>query len=441
MIAGLGRFLAELRREGVVVSPAEWLDAIQALRLTGLEDRRRFRSALRATLVKRARQRETFDRVFDRFFAPPPGREKRGRRGRAGGAGLATTRSEPDAGTARGVREGAGLESRGRMAEPRGRSVSRLVQAVRDGAVQPSGRLRRAIVDGRGQGAPGVAGEPRGDDSSPARRSLRARMSADAEREIAEAVPRMIERIRLRNGRRWRRAARGSLYLRRIFRDNLAHGGVPFVLPRRRRRPRRPRVLLLVDVSWSCSRAAALFLWMAGAFLRFDRRTRILFFVDRPVEATRHVERWLQGLLEVPGRAAGARTRRGGRLPGGRIAPRGRAFADLLDAVPGLNPDASSDYGRVFHQLHREASRWCGRDTLLVILGDGRSNYVEPLDWALGDLAERCARTIWLVPEPRGEWGSGDSALADYLPRIDLAVEVRDLHGLGRGVAELVRSS
>ncbi len=46
---------------------------------------------------------------------------------------------------------------------------------------------------------------------------------------------------------------------------------------------------------------------------------------------------------------------------------------------------------------------------------------------------------IWLVPEPVSRWGTGDSALASYLPYADVAVEARNLAGLARGVAELVR--
>lgn len=424
MIAGLSRFVAELRREGIVVSPAEWLDALRAVRLTGIEDRDRFRAALRATLLKRARQNETFERLFNEFFAPPKRSGTRKKRSQQGSAG---------AGRRPGDRP---MAERGRR-EREGDALRGLVRSARDGAVGRTGRLRRILLDERAESRAAETGEaPRGD---PRRRDLRARLSFDDEREIAEAVPRVVERIRLRSGRRWRSASRGPLYLRRVFRENLAHGGVPFVLPRRRLRPRRPRVVLLVDVSWSCSRAAALFLWMACGFLRFGRETRIVLFVDRPVDASRQVERWL-GRTAAAGPDAGARRPRRGRAqPGSGIAPRGRPFADLLEALPGLNLGAPSDYGRVFHQLSRETSRWCGRDTLLVILGDGRNNRLASLDWALGEVAERCAATLWLVPESLREWGSGDSALADYLPHVDVAVEARDLDGLGRGVSELMR--
>ena len=57
---------------------------------------------------------------------------------------------------------------------------------------------------------------------------------------------------------------------------------------------------------------------------------------------------------------------------------------------------------------------------------------------AFAEIAGSCGAVLWLVPEPRGRWGTGDSALADYLPYADTVVEAADLDGLARGVRELL---
>jgi len=68
-------FVGALRHHHVRVSPAESLDALGALRTVGLASRETVRDALRTTLIKRADDVETFERVFDVFFNlhPPPG--------------------------------------------------------------------------------------------------------------------------------------------------------------------------------------------------------------------------------------------------------------------------------------------------------------------------------------------------------------------------------
>lgn len=424
MIPGLGRFVAALRREGVAVSPAEWIDAVRAVAAVGLEDRGRFRAALRAAMVKRARHRPAFDRLFESFFAPPGRSGGCGeRRGAGGGGGEGRKRAAParEAGSGRGVplpaQPAAGRDRRppfrSREDRERAERLRRRLERARDGGPRREGRLRSVILAAPAAGQ--VAGPHEGPRPDPLRRDLRARLSPDEERELAEALPRVIERIRLRPGRRQRRSRTGRLYMRRVFRENLAHGGVPFRLPRRALRPRRARVVLLVDVSWSTSRAAALFLHIACEFLRPGSGARVVFFVDRPVEATAEVESWLRR-------------------------PRGRSFETMLRALPDLNLDAPSDYGRLFHRLARAPRRPRGRDTLLVVLGDGRTNYLDPQAWALDEVAGGCAATLWLVPEPRPLWGTGDSALPAYLPHVNVAVETHDLAGLARGVTELLRA-
>ena len=439
MIAGLERFVEALRRQGIAASPAEWLDALRAAEVAGLHDRERFRQALRCALVKRASQLACFDATFDAFFVGPgrggPGRERSGRHAAASARGRRSAPTPPD--------EAPPAErpvaSRPQETPPDRESLAREIAAVRDGAPRQHGRLRRVIVAADAPyRAPreAAAREAHAADLPLERVELARTLSFEQEAEIARGVRRVVERIRLRSGRRLRRSPRGRLDLRRLFRDNLAHGGVPWILPRRRVRPRRSRVVLLIDVSWSTARAAGLFLSVAGEILRRARDTRVLLFVDRAVDATAVVEAWL---ARPAGAVPPAVLPVGRRSPGEAIVRGGVSFASVVRSLRGLNLDAPSDYGRVFHALARSPMRPTGRGTALVVLGDGRTNRFDPQDWAFEELAARSGAVLWLVPEPVERWGSGDSALAAWLPQVDVAVEAADLRGLSRGVAELVR--
>ncbi|MBI4246974.1 MAG: hypothetical protein HY614_07280, partial [Candidatus Rokubacteria bacterium] len=61
-------FIGDLRRAEVRISPSEALDALGAAVEVGLDDRETFKTALAATLVKEARDRATFDRIFNLYF-------------------------------------------------------------------------------------------------------------------------------------------------------------------------------------------------------------------------------------------------------------------------------------------------------------------------------------------------------------------------------------
>ena len=61
-------FIGDLRRAELRVSTSEALDALSASAEVGLTDRETFKSTLAATLVKEARDQETFERIFNLYF-------------------------------------------------------------------------------------------------------------------------------------------------------------------------------------------------------------------------------------------------------------------------------------------------------------------------------------------------------------------------------------
>lgn len=68
----LNNFIALLRQYNIRISPAESLDALQALAALGLDQREVVRDSLRATLVKSTEDIPVFDRLFDLYFNPHP---------------------------------------------------------------------------------------------------------------------------------------------------------------------------------------------------------------------------------------------------------------------------------------------------------------------------------------------------------------------------------
>ncbi|MGH8013158.1 MAG: hypothetical protein ACREQ4_11715, partial [Candidatus Binataceae bacterium] len=64
----LVEFANLLRQNGVRVSLAETLDAVQASDVTGLAERDAFRAALRTTMIKRASELPVFEELFDVYF-------------------------------------------------------------------------------------------------------------------------------------------------------------------------------------------------------------------------------------------------------------------------------------------------------------------------------------------------------------------------------------
>src|SRR5690242_14701412 len=61
-----------LRRSGFAIATSQAIDAVRAVRAVGFESQALVREAIASVIVKRARDRDRFDAVFDSFFSGSP---------------------------------------------------------------------------------------------------------------------------------------------------------------------------------------------------------------------------------------------------------------------------------------------------------------------------------------------------------------------------------
>jgi len=376
-------FVQALREDGLAVSVAEALDAVAAVAAGGV-DRPVLREALAATLVKDEADRPAFDARFEAMFpalgAPDaPARKKRGGHGVPSGEGP-------------GARGRGGAGGRGtppRRDEPP--SAAAPVRAARDAREPTAARERR----GDAASASAMHGSRRRILALP----FREYTALDLEE--AHAVAReLAARLRGRLSRRTWRARRGRLDFRRTIRAAVTMGGVPARLRFRARRPGRPDLVVLCDLSRSVAEASGLLLALLAPLGRHFRRVQLFAYVDHLCPVT---------------------------LEGGHVVPDGP-----------LDLHARSDLGRVLGELAAAERVPLGRSTELLVLGDARNNRLPPRADVLRALRDRVQRLVWLVPEPRARWNTGDSVLGLYAPSCDAVVECMNLAELARALRRLL---
>src|SRR5918911_1592841 len=279
----------ELRREGLAVGTSELLDAFGALRELSWTSAEDFREALAATLAKSQEDRRVFELVFDRFFFRAVEREavERGLREERYEGG---DRMDFDDLRDR-IREAVRRGSDGEM-----RDIARLAIAAFGRQGEGSGvigvdvqRIRRAL-ELRGQ----AGGEALPDPEVVPQERLREferHLRRELERQLIErtqALPpsrplrefdrglpsnplqdlsqvhravAMLKRRLATQGMEQRGRQRGAhVDMRGTMRASLETGGVPLRLKYRPRRPRRPQLYVLCDVSTSVTSASVFFL-------------------------------------------------------------------------------------------------------------------------------------------------------------------------------------
>ncbi len=459
-VAELG---ALLRKNGLRVSTAELMDAGRAAAAVGLVRPDTLREALAAALVKRAPDRPIFDEIFDLTFLRGAGASltsleallaragldegraralvDQTRRDLAGMTPLARAALGMGGGLAPIVAEAGQRVDLGRMVSPL--QVGFFTQRVLDAlglaaAEQDLDALLARLADlGLSPGEVELLGELFAQQVADLRLAVRQQVAAEArrqnlaalgaaqtralasrplaaltEKEIVELrgeVARLARLLRARIVLEPHAPRRGRLDLRRTLRSSLATGGIPFAIARRERRPRRPRLVVLCDISDSVRNVSRFLLELVYALeAEFDRVSSFAFVADI-------------GELSPLFRASKA----------------DRAI-ELAYAGAVVNVFANSNYGRVFAAFaERHLGRLTSRTTILII-GDGRNNYHPTRVDALAAMRRRARQIVWLNPEPPPVWGFGDSAMRDYAPYCDKIAVARDLDSLREVVDQLI---
>ena len=309
----------ELRAEGVRIGTSELLDAFAALAEVGWPEREAFHGALAATLAKSPEDRRVFDLVFERFFfrAVEAAALREGVRewGTAGDgpdarrldldelraqiaealadfdearmrdlARLAVAALVRDDASGSGVvgidvqriRRALGLRSEGQLALGEGLGLPR--EALRQFGAMLRRELERAQIERTATLAPS---RPLGE----LERALPSGPAADLAA-VHRVVAQLRRRLATHGGELRGRQRHDHIDFRRTVRSSLQTGGVPIVIKTRRRRPRRPELYVLCDVSTSVTSASVFFLSVLHALHDSFRRMRSFVFIERVSEVT-----------------------------------------------------------------------------------------------------------------------------------------------------------
>jgi len=451
----------ELRTIGVGVSVGEHLDAARALASVPLADTAVVRTTLQCALVKRAEHLDAFNLLFDLHFAgtgsTDPGplaglsadelaaalraaiesgdqvelrqvaeeyvRRYAALQPGAPVAGVFAMIAASDAanldaireslvaageGAGEGAGDGGGAGGGGGGWQSGGSAVrGRIDRASADWAVdrfraELQAAIRRALV--RDRGARAVS------------KTMRVRLAEDVDIATASAAEQeaMLASIgplaqRLSKILAQQEFRKRRLSVRRTLHLAMGTGGVPFRIGTEQAPPPKPEIVVLCDVSGSVATFSRFTLNLLIALDSRLSRLRAFSFVDGLSEIT-----------ELVGEARSA----------------GRQLTQAEAARGAVRWTGSSDYGHVLRDFASDYSRQFSRRTVVMIVGDARSNYLDPATGALAEVASRVGKLYWLNPEPRRYWNQGDSVIARYAPLCD---QVRECSTL-RQIASFVQS-
>jgi uncharacterized protein with von Willebrand factor type A (vWA) domain len=227
----------------------------------------------------------------------------------------------------------------------------------------------------------------------------------DVER-TRQLVRTIARRLRDRYSKPRKRKNRGRLDTRRTIRRNASWGGIPFVTVWKQKKIDKPRIVALCDVSGSVARVVEFLLLFLYSLSEAVQDIRTFAFAGNLIEVSdklneNHIEDAMKEVLKEIG-------------------------------------FGSSDYGQSLVDFEENFIDSITNRTTVIILGDGRTNNLDPRTDILRRISERAKRVIWLNPEARFSWGVGDSEMPRYEPYCTLARPCGTVMQLERVVSDIM---
>lgn len=455
----LRRFLQVARGAGLRVSAAEGIDAANALDLIGYSDRTILKDTLALLLAKTPEEKDLYDEAFELYFkrddfaaanqaedeapqTPNPGPTGDGQAGEGptgegsggqGGRSLAQLLSQDDrAAVATAMEQAArdaGIENirfftqrnlyARRILDRMGlRQAERDIEALRQADAQGQAdflesrlaSLRDLVRDFVERNlllfARGETEKFREELLKSARLSNLERRDLDRMRIL---VRQMAKKMAARYARPRRRRLRGQLDTRRTIRRNMGWGGIPFITVWKQKRIEKPRVMVLCDVSGSVAAMAQFLLMFMYAVNEALSDIRSFAFAGSMAEVSDILEK--------------------------------HPVEDAITQIMSTIGYGSSNYGNAFADFADGWMKHVTNKTTIIILGDARGNRTPPRTEIISELSHRAKRIIWLNPEYRSAWGTGDSDMHRYAPFCNLVTVCNTLRHLERVISDILKEA
>ncbi|MCC7104628.1 MAG: VWA domain-containing protein [Chloroflexi bacterium] len=353
-----------LRANDLLVTPSELFDSLRAMRVVDLHDRTETQLALRTVLTARVEDLPVFDQLFDAFWRSL-------------------------------------MESEQQAMEDDSDALSTEV------AAQQGGQTIQVRLEAKQEGDEGEDGEDEAALYSPVEVMVEKDFSsfqADEMADIAREIMAIARKLATKESRRTRTASKSQqVDPRRTMRKNLKYGGTIVELARKTKKIRKPRIVLICDVSRSMDSYSRFLLQFIHAFQNSLGRVESFVFstsLTRVTDYFKHEE-----ILAALDRIASEVHDWSG---GTRIGQSLRTF--------------NQEYGR----------KLVDHNTIVLILSDGLdTGDAEVLGEAMEELAERACKVIWLNPL----LGSQDyrplaRGMSTALPHVDVFAPAHNLASL-----------
>jgi len=452
----LSQFIAALRQSGLPISQAETLDAVRAVQLVGIRERELLKTTLSLSLSKTRPNQLILEQLFDDYFAGPstelnnsldegdelsiaaeslpPSADDQSAPPQGELSALAQQLLSGDGeGLTVAVAAAAGAENLSNISVFTQKNLYsyRIMQRLGDEALL-------ADINSKGNTAP----EPALINSLQARREqLQAQVRDYVEQQflvhakhkgmkfredllhkvklshiehqdyhrMAALVAKAARKLATQHSRRRKVSKRGMLDVRKTLAANAAFDGVQFHTRWKATKIERPKIVAICDVSGSVSRVARFLLLFLYSLQDVLPKVRSFVFASDLVEVSELFER--------------------------------ESVAAAMEIIMQRWGNMSTNYGTALEGLQEQVLSTIDKKTTVIMLGDARNNNGDGRADIWSQVYRQSRRVLWLNPENKVSWNTGDSIMSEYSPGCSEVDACQSLNDINRIFSRLLKNS
>ncbi len=476
-------FIGALREAGLPVSPAESLDALKAIKLLGLDSRETSKTVLALTLVKRQSDQVIYEELFDLYFTSVEKAKKEDQNGIEPSENSQAAQNEPtDAGANEGDTQSSDSSEANSSDGSKASASSALGQALEKGEDMSLAIAEAAVAEKLSSivlftqknhfaykimqrlGDEALSSEILAETNSPEQKNSPERKNSPEQkkrqRELTKSRARLFDQVKdyveqqymvfarnkglkyredylqqvklsqlerldytlmqtlvlkaarklaSQHSRRRITRKRGQLDVRKTIAANAAFDGALFHTRWKATRIERPKIVAICDVSGSVSRVARFLLLFLYSVQDVMPKVRSFVFASDMIEVS---PLFKQHGIEL-------------------------ALEEIMKRWGG----SSTDYGKALEGFQSQALANIDKKTTVIMLGDARNNQGDGRVDIWEKVFRKSKRVLWLNPEHRNSWDSGDSIMSEYSPWCGSVEPCRNLKDIERIFSRLLKYS
>ncbi|PID77966.1 MAG: hypothetical protein CSB21_02415 [Deltaproteobacteria bacterium] len=234
-------------------------------------------------------------------------------------------------------------------------------------------------------------------------------LSPDEVSMTREVIEQLVRKLKDMASRRFISKNKGLIDIKKTLKDANKFQGIPVKIHYKNKPLRKGKIVTLCDISGSVWSAARFMLNILYSLQDCFSRVKSFVFVSDVCDVTSIFEH--------------------------------NEINDAIDKImteADIEYDVPTDYGETFIRFRENHISELNSKTTLIIIGDARSNYMNPHSEILEEMRSKCRRIIWLNPEPLASWDSGDSEMFTYKAHCNEVRPCQNLNQLLSFIEDLV---